>query len=159
MDLFSTDWWKIVGGPLLLVSAPIVLKWLWSLSLRGDRKIVRDLFAAEKRDALLLSEREALSKEQRETFERVEAERDRAVATAEREVARRLAAERDRNRGWNLARFYYQMAWELSHALKNARQMVLFAAAKTDPPQEVPEWVEIVVPLDMEAPIPKDATD
>ena len=112
--------------------------------------------SAELREKQMLAERAALSAEQRETFERVEAERDRAVANARMERDLRIDVERDRNRGWNLARYYHSQARSMLHALGNARQMVMGLL----PPQaEPPKWVEFEVPFDMEAPIPRTETD
>ena len=151
--------WQVLAlsgvGPLLFAAWGGVQWWLK----RGDSRDEMRLTVAERRDRLAMAEREALSKEQLASFERIEADRDRAYAEAERERARRLAAEIDRDRWSALARHYYRLSGDILHALKGARQMVAGFCEMATPPSSPPAWKNFDVPIDIEAPLLRKTTE
>ena len=119
----TTSWWQVVVVPAAFASIPGMFKIYQWWSDRGDKVSAQHLTADERRQATMLAEREQLTREQRETFERVEAERDRAIAEADRLRARIRDLEHDRTRGWDLARYWNRRAQDLRHVAANAQQV------------------------------------
>ena len=143
-------WWQVVGFPAMgtaLLAAWPIYQWFITRKDAAAAKVAeRSMTASDREAARLVTEREALSKEQREVFERVEAERDRAVAEAKRERDRRVELERDRDRGWDLARWWNRRAHELRHAGLNAQTAVTGLCARDPDNLKVPTWPDMTLP-------------
>lgn len=152
----QSSWWEILKYPMAIISAPLSLKVVeWWYAWRKEKR-ERNLSAAERREAILLEDRKALSAEQREIYGRVEVERDRVIAEIGLLRTERRQIERDRDRGWALARHYWHMTIEMQHALSNARQIAESTTRRLKPAVPLPTWHAFLVPDDMEAPIPRD---
>lgn len=166
------DWLQVVAVPAVIASIPGGIGlWRWWVE-RADKKAAAERSlgqsAAEREDAARRAERELLTREQRETFERVEAERDRAIAERDRGVADarqeaarvfaeaqrerdiRIEARRDADRGWDLARWWNRRAQALSHDGRNAQAMASNLAARAG--EAPPTWPDMTVPPGLEDP-------
>ena len=153
------DWLQLVAWPVVVGSIPGGIGlWRWWMEREDKRaEVVRvaGQTMAERREAAMAAERDALTKDMRDLLERVEGDRDYAMEQVRRLRAEMLEMGRDRDRGWALARHYYRLAGSLLHALGNARAMVGNVVQRMAPPERAPEWQVFEVPLDMEAPIPR----
>lgn len=114
---------------------------------RKDRREERaaEMTVTEKIQADLLAQRAALSREQVELFERMRLELARAHSRADE-------LEDDRDRGWDLARYWYRLARELQHALRNTQTIVDSLCTRVVPPEAPRVWVPIHVPTNLEDP-------
>ena len=129
--------------------------WQW-WSNRRERRDVRQQTVSERRETAMVEERKALASEQRDILAWVEQERDRLLEEVKRLRQERRVLERDRDRGWTIGRYYHRLSEQLAHSLNNARQIADYCASRIKPPDKAQAWVVIAVPVDMEAPFPRD---
>lgn len=149
-----TGWWEVLKAPLAFMSAPFLLKALEYWNGRNDRRETKQSHGVDRREVVLLADRELLNQAQRELDRRGEVERAYVTQEAERLRTERRVLERDRDRGWNLARFYFRLANEMEHSMNDARQIVDLANLNLPLQQKVMIWPKFAVPRDLEAPFP-----
>lgn len=145
-------WWKVVAYPALTASIPggfVVLQWWIN---RKDKTTADRQSTTERRDAALLAEREALTKDRLEEDDRLKANLREAYANAAEERAKRIVVDHDRDRGWELARQYYSLARDFKALLISARGTADRLAGQASPLERLPAWTPIDVPETMEPP-------
>lgn len=149
-----SEWIKVIAPVITLVTAAGVIPlYQWSAKRKDDqgREIAdRGMTAGERREKALIDERAALSAEQREAYERIEAALTRAMSDIDLQRKAMIDLAKDRDRGWNLARYWhgaiYSMTTTARNALrdcKNARSLTLVTMQrlqKFDPSENIPDW-------------------
>lgn len=134
-DGVAGPWWVVAGAALPSLASGLWVVSRWWIE-RSDRNQI-DVATREERLARQIEDRRvALSHEQAELFDQVRTELLRCQS-------RLLEVERARDRGWDLARYWNQRAYELRHAGLNAQAIA--AGFCNREKLELPVWPDMTV--------------
>lgn len=145
MEQATGPWWIVVLSAMPSIGGGMWVAWRWMLE-RKDRRQDATLTREERAHRDLESQRAALSADQARMFDQMRTEIARLRPLLE-------AVEYDRDRGWELCRWWNRRAHELRHAGLNAQQMAQNLALTAG--HMAPDWPDMTVPVDIEAPLPR----
>lgn len=154
-DQAGSPWWVVLAAAVPSAASGLWVFWRWWVE-RGDKRHETTLSREERLMRDLDLQRQGAAKDAAEIFARTKAELDRLYARVLEIERERDRLEADRDRGWNLARRWCDIAYDLAGKVRSAQSVAdgLWRDAPRGSRLEPPKWKPFLLP-EFEAALPK----